>query len=185
VTPSASGPTPIRPGQGAPARPPGASRSDLDLAVAVLRARVDEEFKIAERLDTKSRQAFALAAGFFVIAQTLAFGSGVDGNERYIVGALALIAAVVLVVAGHRLADAEETRRETDIKPDMIVEWCNTATDDDYVVVNVVSNMRDVANDRHANNDERKRLYDRVASATRWSLIWTAVELVVAIVVRI
>ena len=49
----------------------GAGGKDLDQAISTLRARVDEEFRIAERLDSKARQAFALAAGFFAVVQTV------------------------------------------------------------------------------------------------------------------
>jgi hypothetical protein len=186
-------PTPIRPGaddlqpRGTPPSAPGAGRADLDQAILVLRARVEEEFRISERLDSKSRQAFALAAGFFIVAQTVAFGSfgSVSGAESALVGVCALLAAFAVYVTGHRLASGEDLLEVRDIRPDAIVEWCDAATDDEYVSVRIVGNLRDVAKDRRENNQIRERNYDRIITAMRWSLVFAMVELFFAILVRI
>jgi len=58
----------------------GGSGPEPDLTSAgkvvdALKASADQEFNIAERVSAKSRQAFALAAGFFIVGQTVAFGS--------------------------------------------------------------------------------------------------------------
>ena len=45
-----------------------------------LKASADQEFNIAERLSAKARQAFALAAGFFVVAQTVAINPALAIN---------------------------------------------------------------------------------------------------------
>jgi hypothetical protein len=170
-----------------PMRRPGAGRADLEQAVAVLRARVEEEFRISERLDGKARQAFTLAAGFFVVAQTVAIGSfshPVDGAKQVLVAVLALISGVLAASTGHRLASGEELVDEADIRPDAIVEWCDTATDDDFVTVRIVSNLRDVANVRRANNELREKRYERVALMMRLTLTFSLVELIFAILVR-
>ena len=145
-------PTPIRPGTEGPERasatPTGAGRADLlDHAIGVLRARVEEEFRVTERLDSKSRQAFALAAGFFVIAQTVAFGSfgSVNGTESVLVGSAAIFAALAVLVTGHHLATGEELQEVRDLRPDAVVDWCKEATDDEYVSARIVTNLRDVA----------------------------------------
>jgi len=66
----------------------GGSGPDLGGAgkvVDALKASADQEFNIAERLSAKARQAFALTAGFFIVAQTVA--PDVIGNlGRYYLG---------------------------------------------------------------------------------------------------
>src|SRR5215207_7639954 len=53
----------------------GPDSGDAGKIVDALKASADQEFSIAERLSAKSRQGFALAVGFFVVAQTVAFSS--------------------------------------------------------------------------------------------------------------
>lgn len=168
---------------------PGAKTADLEQAIAVLRARVDEEFRISERLDSKGRQAFALAAGFFAVVQTVAFGSfaadGVHTAERVFVGVLAVIAGLAVFATANRLANGEDLHEEDDLRPSAVVKWCNDANADDYVAVRIVSRLATVADNRTLNNKIRSRNYDAVQTATRWALILTGVELIVGILVRI
>lgn len=193
VTSGVQEPTPLRSdaggpgGRNRPAKPTGAGRADLDQAIAVLRARVEEEFRISERLDSKSRQTFAVAAGFFVVAQTVAFSAfgDVSGSESILIAVFAILAGLAVLVTGHHLATGEDLMDESDIEPDAIVKWCNDATDSEYVSVRVVSNLRDVANDRHTNNEIRGRNFDRLVVPMRLALILSMVELALAILVRI
>ena len=53
----------------------GGGPSDAAKLVDSLKSSAEQEFQIAERLSTKSRHAFALAAAVFTIAQTVAFGN--------------------------------------------------------------------------------------------------------------
>ncbi len=167
----------------------GGSANDLEQAIAVLRARMDEEFRISERLDSKQRQAFALASVFFAVVQTVAFGSFAQGNlhtaQRAIIGGLAVVAGLVLVVVMHRLNDAEELRPEDDLRPEAVVNWCNEADSPGYVATRLVGELSDVARRRANSNKVRAGNYDSVANAARWSLIVTGVELLVAIALRI
>jgi hypothetical protein len=188
TTKGPSSPTPLRSAHSS-AAPRGAGRADLEQAIAILRARVDEEFRITERLDAKSRQAFTVAAGFFVVAQAVAFGTfgadSVTSPERVIVAVLALIAGACVAATGHRLANSEDLLEVENIRPDAVVEWANSATDDDYVAVRIIANLRDVANGRRENNVTREGKYERVNTAMRWALIFCSVELLLAILVRI
>jgi hypothetical protein len=167
----------------------GGTEQDLEQAIRVLQARMDEEFRISERLDSKQRQAFALAAAFFAVAQTVAFGSFAQGNlhssARALIGILAVAAALVLVMVMHRLRDGEELRTEDDVRPDAIVKWCNEADDPGYVSARLVGELSEVAKRRSDSNKLRATNYDRVADVARWSLIATAVELLVAVALRI
>lgn len=189
----------VEPALGQGAKPPGLQEvpdtggptgPDLSQAVAVLRGRVDEEFKITERLDTKQRQAFALAAGLFAVAQTVAFGAfsddSVDTPARILIAAVAAIAAACVVWTAGRLQDGEELQEQDDINPESIVNWCNEPSDDpDYVTVRLVRELSVVAQNRHMRNQERAKDYDRVAYAARWAMIATGVELFVAIALRV
>lgn len=162
---------------------------DLSAALSVLRARIDEEFRITERLDTKMRQAFALAAGFFAIAQTVAFGSfaatRVGPADRVVLGSCALVAALSLVVVAHRLVGGEETLEEEDIRPDAVVRWVEEATAADEVSLRILSQLSLVARRRTENNRIRQHNHARVQDGARWSLIATGVELGMAIVLRL
>jgi hypothetical protein len=184
-------------GQIAPVRGPaaeqagegGGSADDLEQAITVLRARMDEEFRISERLDSKQRQAFALASVFFAVVQTVAFGSFAQSNlhttQRAIIGGLAVLAGLVLIVVMHRLNNAEELHAEDDIRPEAVVDWCNEADSSGYVAARLVGELSDVARRRSNSNKVRARNYDNVANAARWSLIATGVELLIAIALRI
>jgi hypothetical protein len=168
----------------------GGGGKDLETAITVLRARIDEEFRISERLDAKSRQAFALAAAFFAVVQTVTFGSfaqsSVSSDEKVGMLAAALIAGLALVVVAHRLTNGEELLDEDDVKPEAIVEWCNEAAGrPEYVSARLVGELAHVARRRADSNVIRDRNYESVAFATRWALILAGVELLVAIIVRI
>jgi hypothetical protein len=167
----------------------GAGGSDLEQAIGVLRARVDEEFRIAERLDSKQRQAFALAAAFFAVVQTVTFGSFaqdvVTSTERALLGLLALVAGIAVATTAHRLAGGEALLDEDDVNPEAVVRWCNEAAEEHYVARKIVSTLSTVAANRHESNKARGAKVDRVQLAARWALMLTGVELVVAIVTRI
>jgi hypothetical protein len=167
----------------------GGSADDLEQAIAALRARVDEEFRIAERLDSKQRQAFALASVFFAVVQTVAFGSFAQSNlhttQRAIIGGLAVVAGLVLITVMNRLNNAEGLHAEDDIRPEAVVDWCNEADSPGYVAVRLIGELSDVARRRSSRNKDRAHNYDMVATATRWSLIVTGVELLIAIALRI
>jgi hypothetical protein len=167
----------------------GGPADDLAQAIAVLRSRVDEEFRISERLDSKQRQAFALASIFFAVVQTVAFGGFAQGNlnsaGRAVIGLFAVVAGVALVVVMHRLNDAEELHPEDDLRPEAVVDWCNEADTPGYVAVRLVGELSDVARRRANSNKLRAENYDSVANAARWSLIAIGVELLIAIALRV
>lgn len=182
-------------GGGAPPDvPPGTTATggdgDLDNAIAVLRARVDEEFRITERLDSKSRQAFALATGFFAVVQAVAFGalaqSSVNGGEKAVLLTATVLAGLSVLNVAHRLANGEETLEEADVKPEAIAGWFGEAgAEPGSVSRHLVIELSVMARARTDNNTIRATNYGKVAAAMRLSLILTGVELVAAISVRI
>src|SRR5438874_4637282 len=114
----------------APGEPPppdllgGSSPDDEDvtLALDVLRKMADQEFNRAERAASRARQAFALAAGFFAVVQTVAFGSFakslVSHGERTTLLWLAGGAGVFLAICGVILLRADASFRSFNISTD-------------------------------------------------------------------
>src|ERR1700759_2623102 len=106
----------------------------LGLPIELLRARGIEELGISERLDSKGRQVFALSAAFFAVAQTVAFSafraSSLTSGERILVAALGALAALGLLITGHRLTNAEGPKDEPDIKPSVIEQWARDKSDE-------------------------------------------------------
>jgi hypothetical protein len=182
-------PTGVR-GEAKSGGPPAGSEGELDQAIAVLASRIDEEFRITERLDSKTRQAFALSAGFYAVIQTVAFGSfaqaDVSGTERVVLLLCAVAAGGLLARVAHLVTRAEELRGETDIRPSAIVKWANEAGDNpEHVRSQLVTQLSDVAEKRDAENKKRGGRYDAVVDAARLALIAAGVELLVAVAARL
>jgi hypothetical protein len=160
----------------------------VGLAIELLRARITEEFQITERLDAKGRQAFALAAAFFAVAQTVSFGAfratQITGVERFGIALLAGAAAVALLLTGSRLADSEEPQREQDIKPSILETWARENDDEQFGRLLLV-HLREVADRRHESNERRVKRYAAVESRARVALIFTTAEILFAIACRI
>jgi hypothetical protein len=56
--------------------------SEVSFILDALKTAYDQEFQVAERLSAKSRQVFALAAGYFTIVQTVSFSSFLDEEVK-------------------------------------------------------------------------------------------------------
>ena len=67
------------------------------------------------------------------------------------------------------------------------MRWVEEAepADDEHVLVRLLSGLRDIAERRTANNKTRARNYDTVVSAAQIALTASAVELIIALVVRL
>jgi hypothetical protein len=193
VMTSRHAPTPIRSTLGVGSAPDtlgGAGGKDIEQAITVLRARIDEEFRIAERLDSKSRQVFALAAGFFAVVQTVAFGSfaqnRITSTDRMIMLIATVIAGLALVAVAYRLSRGETLLPESDIKPEAILAWCNESESDaEHVSTHLVGELSRVARCRSDNNEIRSRNYDAVATMASVALSLAGLELLIAIAVRV
>lgn len=172
-----------------PSSQPDASSEDLGNAVTVLVARIDEQFRITERIDAKGRQVFAVCAAFYVAAQTLAFTifgeDGVDHFERASLSVTVLVATVALVHLAQRLLDNERLREERLFDAGGIVSWFEQANDDAYVSRQLIHNLAHVADERVKTNEQRVAGYSSVLASARWALLLTALEAAVAVVVRV
>jgi hypothetical protein len=162
---------------------------DLELAITVLRGLIEEQFRIAERLDQKSRQAFTLAAAFFAVVQAVTFGafaqSDVSSTERLLLLGSALVAGCALAATAHRLANAEEPREEENIHPERIAEWWEQADDEQHVARHLFVELVRVAKARAQNNLAREQLRARTATVARWAMLLTSLELLLALSARV
>jgi hypothetical protein len=166
----------------------GHHEADLAQAITLLRARIDEEFQVSNRLDSKQRQAFALATAFFAIVQTVAFGAmdtnGVTQDERILIGLTGVVAGAFVVWVATRLIEAESLKSEDDVKPEAIVGWYETATKPTDFAGHAVQELRVVAERRRDSNKVRADRVRDVQGAAALALVFTGVELLAALVVK-
>lgn len=163
-------------------------QADLDNALAVLRERVDLEFRRTERLDTKARQAFALAAGFFALTQAGAFASfgesAVSSGERVWILIVAVAAVAALAFTATRVYHAEKLRGEGSMPIQSVFNWCLEQSGEKLVTAWLILAHRQVAAERVSSNATRVKQTRAVASAAGLTLILCATELIIALVVR-
>jgi hypothetical protein len=167
----------------------GGGLSDAEHAIEILRGRIDEEFRISERYDSKARQLFTLAAGFFAAVQAVAFAAfgseHLSTGDRITVLAFTVAAGAALVIVGHRLANAEAPLKEHDVPPDDLIAWLESEETEEEVLLRQVGALATVAKKRAKGNVKRKKRYDDLEQAARWSLIVSGVELLIALAVRL
>jgi hypothetical protein len=160
----------------------------VGLAIDLLRARIAEEFQITERLDAKGRQAFALAAAFFAVAQTVSFSAfraaQLAGIERLGIAVLGAAAALALLLTGNRVANSEEPQPEVDIEPAVVEEWARNEDDEQFGRLLLV-HLREIADRRHESNERRVKRYELLESRARLALVLTAAEMILAIACRV
>jgi len=164
------------------------SREDIDNALAVLRERVDQEFQRTERLDNKSRQAFAVAAGFFALTQAAAFGSfgesAVDSRERFWLLVAAVLAVAALVYTAIVLEQAERLRNEGAVGLERVLSWCVGSPKEKMLTAWLVLAHHDAALVRVESNNARARQAKAVKSAAGFTLALCGTELILALAVR-
>jgi hypothetical protein len=163
-------------------------RADLDNALAVLRERVDQEFGRTERLDNKSRQAFALAAGFFALTQAGAFASfgegAVSSSERFWLLAAAVVTVLALSYTAIQLYHAERLRREGSVNIQSVLNWCLEEREDKMLTAWLILAHHEVASKRTRSNGDRVKQAEAVAKATGFTLALCGTELILALAVR-
>jgi len=166
----------------------GHPQADLDNTLAVLRDRVDQEFQRTERLDSKSRQAFALAAGLFALTQAGAFASfaenAVDSQERLGILIGAVLALAALGLTAFRLHHAENLRDEKSLPLEAIHDWSLEPQQDRLLTAWLILSHLHVAKKRTDSNTTRVEQVKGVRSAAALTLAICATELIVALAVR-
>lgn len=175
-----------------PPESPTGSGLDFDAAAKVidaLKATADQEFSIAERLSGKARQAFALAAGFFIVGQTVAFGSfeaaKLSTHEKRWVIALAIVAVALLAVAVGAALKADATYKSRDLPLGKLEDDLNAAYEGDpNVMGNLGSYYLGIVRTRREGNRARRRWYQATRVAVTLSLGATVAELVYSLIGR-
>lgn len=168
---------------------PGGGSSDAGKIVDALKASADTEFQIAERLASKARQAYALAAGVFVVSQTVAFGSfqadKLSSREQHILIGLAIGAVVMLAVATWRVLAADDVQSSGDLPLDTLMDDLNAAYDGDEDVLGRLGGYyAGVVRTRRAANTVRRTAYKSSRTFVALSLAATVAELVFALIAR-
>ncbi len=135
-------PDPTQPGRGSlrsvapgddPAAAPepsgGGSGGDpaAALGIELLRDLASQEITRAETARTRARQSFALAAGFFAVVQTVAYGSFVTeaaakGHRTGVLLTWTAWAALVLALCGLLLVAAELPRKSGNLTPEIVID---------------------------------------------------------------
>lgn len=167
-----------------------ADRSSADLAngLAVVRDRVDAEFRTTERYDAKVRQALAIASGFFVLAQASAlanFGhTGVTSSERLMILVTALLTAGALTFTAVRAYRSEDLQEEEAMKPQSVFALLKDRPEDGMASAYLIFALGEVAERRVQSNYNRAGQVKRVFAAAQLTLALALVELVVALVAR-
>lgn len=166
----------------------GRAQADLDNTLAVLRDRVGQEFQRTERLDSKSRQAFALSAGLFALTQAGAFATfaegAVDTHERLGILIGAVLALVALGLTAIRLHHAEDIREEQGVPLQTIHDWSLEPQQDRLLTARLILTHHHVATERTKSNNARVKQVKGVRSAAALTLAICATELIVALGVR-
>jgi len=164
------------------------SDGELDRILDVLRARIEEEFRLAERLDLKARQVFALAVAAFAGAQAAAYADLANGallsGEKVVILVVALVAAIALGALTLLVHNYERLRRETDLRPMDILERSVTDTAQNLVSARLIVTLSEIAQSRSVGNDQRAGECRMLARSVRYALLLYIVELGLALAVR-
>lgn len=174
------------------AKKAGGSGADLGGAgkvVDALKASADQEFNIAERLSAKARQSFALAAGFFVVAQTVAFGgfeaTKLSAHENHWIIALAIMAVAALAFAVLAALKADATYKSRDLPLEKLEDDLNAAyAGDPDVIGNLGRYYLGIIRTRRKANGSRRVWYQLTRIAVIVSLSATVSELIFSLVSR-
>jgi len=168
----------------------GTDPGDAGKIVDALKASADQEFAIAERLSAKARQAFALAAGFFIVAQTVAFGGfeadKLSSHEKHWILALAIVAVGALGVGVAFALKTDATYASRDLPLERLEDDLNAAYSGDPDVIGRLGGYYlGIVRTRRGANRSRLRWYRLTIAAVLLSLAATVSELILSLVSRI
>lgn len=164
--------------------------TDSVVALDILRDLADKEISRSERSATRARQAFALAAGFYAVVQTVALGSFgstlVSSHERMWMLYLAALGGFFLAACGVALLFADRAFRARNLSSDNVLEAVNAGrTADESVTDRLVELYATALDEMRGANANRGKVV--VASQVTALLALTAVlvELVYALHARL
>ncbi len=154
-----------------------------------LKGSSDQELTIADRLAGKARQAFALGAGVFVVAQTVAFGNFDARNlstteQQWIIG-LAIAAVVALGIAGIATLKADAPEASGDLPLAKLEDDLNAVYEGDPDVVGRLAEYYlGIVRTRREANKRRRTSYVWARGFVVLSLLTTVGELIYALIAR-
>lgn len=168
----------------------GAGPADATGIVDALKSSADQELTIAERISAKARQAFALAAGVFVVAQTVAFGNfetkQLSPHEKHWIIGLGIGAVATLVLAAFATIKADSTFDSGDLPLSELENDLNAAYAGDVDVTGRLGGYYlGVVRTRRTANSGRRCWYKASRLIVSFSLLATVAELVLSLVARI
>jgi hypothetical protein len=101
-------------------------RGEPKVVLDVLQRLAAQALTRSERMSSRGRQAFALAAGFFAVVQTVAFtGFGesmVSADERRVLMTLAIVAGAALLVCGVAAIVTDSAWKTDEMHSDEVLE---------------------------------------------------------------
>lgn len=164
-------------------------QEDSRLALDLLRGMADQELARAERFSSQARNGFALAAGFFAVVQTVAFGSflgaKVTTHELWAIMGLAAAASALLAMAGFFVLEVQRTRRGYNLSPEIVIGVLGERGGEEGAVVDrFVELYAGFVDSLRGLNTLRRDAAGRVRMAVTGSLCLTVLELLVAFWVR-
>jgi hypothetical protein len=137
----------------------GAGDAGPSVALAVLQALADQELTRAEHARERCRQAFALAAAFFAVVQTVAFGSAVQKAISHphltVLVHRAELAGFMLGAAAVTLLIATAAFPTRDLTPQLVIDTVNSAADSQTLTEDFVELYAAVVNQRRQTNKWR------------------------------
>jgi hypothetical protein len=163
--------------------------ADAALVLAALQRLEDQEIARSNALAGRGRNAFALAAGFFAISQTVVFSDYLARNinpvEQHRIIYLAIASGVALAIAGFALIISDRPRKSRHLDADQILEEHEHATDEYPLVRRLAELYAVIVDERRATTAKHAKAF-RIA---RWfaalAVAMVLVELAYALTVRL
>ena len=160
---------------------PAGVTDEMKLFVDVLKRELDEEFRIAERLDAKARGYLTSATVAAAAAQAaaIAFIAQVGGVAAILAGLLAAVVLVKIGMTAHQVLTATRTYETTTFDIDYAKQLLPFAYHGDAVVVHNLANVmiRTLEDRRRANKERGSEVAEALRAADLASRL-IAIELV-------
>jgi len=167
------------------------SSTDVALFVDALKSAAEHEFEVADRLDTRTRQAIAVAGIFFAIVQTVVFGSlglrQLGTVERSWVIVIALVAVGLLGLTALASAYQKASIKAGELPVATVVDDMNALYDqgDSRATGRLGEYYAGMVEERREANDARLDRYRLTLVLAIGTIVATSAELVVALAARL
>jgi hypothetical protein len=174
-----------------PARDDEGADVQLDRMLATARHMLDEEFKIAERVDQKARAQITAAGAFFAVVQAVAgavlASSTVDDTLAAALVGLGIAAVLSTTVALVRTGNAARLFTEKALPLSKLREnyLPHAAQGNPMIGRHLVDYTLGLVDERRLVNDERAEAFENASTWCLLSVLFSAVEMILAFVIRI